>query len=348
MVIIAGDGDMEMELIKLGFEFHAVNLSRKGVNLLAEIKFILKLNRLIKLIKPDIIHSFTIKPIIYTGVVNLFSNMKCLNVASITGLGSASLSKRLKHKGLWFFLTKLYKLVFLKKNTVVIFENTDDLKLFSDLKIVNANSAHLVNGAGIDTTEFIPSLDKVEPYKVTMVSRLLKDKGVLEFIEAGRILREKGTNVVMQLVGSTDFGNISSITKEELDSAVKRGDVEYLGQRDDIKFIYQKSHVACLPSYREGLPKSLIEAAACGLPIITTDVPGCRQMVFNSKNGWLVPAKNAMKLAEAIELILNSPGKLDEMGKQSRIAAVMLFDYEVVISSFHEIYGLENNFELKV
>ena len=261
-----------------------------------------------------------------------------LKVYSVTGLGSTSLSITLKGKILWGILLRLYKLSFSQKNTIGVFENNDDRNHFVSSNILYEKNSFLVNGAGINTNIFMPKSTKNKTLKVVLIARMLKDKGVREFIEAAEILYKRKNKIKMILVGDIDPFNISSLSLNEINKAVTDGYVEYLGHQTDILSIYQSADIACLPSYREGLPKSLIEAASCGLPIITTDVPGCRQMVDNGNNGILVEVKNPLSLANGIEALVNNKDLLIKMGKYSRKMAVEKFDYKHVLDSFMNIY----------
>ncbi|WP_318443398.1 glycosyltransferase family 4 protein [Photobacterium leiognathi] len=340
--LVVGDNDKKEYFKSLGIHYHKVSLSRDSTNFFSEINSILEIRKKIINIDPDIIHCFTIKPIIYTGISNFLRiSKRSLKVYSVTGLGSMSLSNTKKGKILWNIILFLYKLTFSQKNTIGVFENEDDKKLFTRKNIINVDNAVLVNGAGIDTNKYFPTYKNNTPLKIVLVARMLKDKGVREFIQSSQLLHENKVNVRMILVGGIDESNISSLSLKEINKAVTDGYVEYLGHQSDILSIYQSSDVACLPSYREGLPKSLIEAASCGLPIITTNVPGCRQMIDDGLNGILVKAKDSISLAKAIEDLVNDENKLKSMGEYSRKMAVEKFDYKHVLSSFMKIYKRE-------
>jgi len=345
-VCIAAGNDFQKEKIQsLGFEFQEVSLSRSGKNILEEMSSIISIYRLYNSYQPDLVHMFTIKPIIYGGIVGKLSKWVPSErmVASVTGLGSSSMSKKISGKILWKVLSLTYKYVFSSDAMNVIFENTDDRHLFVKNRIVQEGNSFIVNGAGIDIHEFSPSPIKFDRVTVILVARYLKDKGIQEYIDAGRILKESKVDVDLLLVGAVDPLNPSSMTQNEIDFADSMGYIKNLGYRTDIALYYQKSHIACLPSYREGLPKSLIEATACGLPIITTDVPGCRQVVTHSKNGLLVPVKNVVALADAIKNLATNKNKVTDMGIEGRIIAEKIYSYESVIASFFEIYGFSKN-----
>ncbi|NQX96592.1 MAG: glycosyltransferase family 4 protein [Flavobacteriales bacterium] len=341
-VYIASGNDVKrVEFEEKGFIYLPLPLSRGGTNIKDELNTIVQIYKVLRSVRPDLLHMLTVKPIIYGGLINrLFKSSRAnKSIASITGLGSASLSTTIKGKLLWKIIVVVYKFVLSLATTKVIFENDDDQALFLSNKIISADRAYLVNGAGIDTSEFVPENIINQPLKVVLVARLLKDKGVQEYISAGEMLQYRGCDVTLQLVGSVDEFNISSMAEADIEYADKQGYIEYLGQRSDICDIYKKASVACLPSYREGLSKSLIEAASSGLAIITTDVPGCRQMVANG-NGILVPAKDAHALADAIEYMLKHPVELKQMGLKSRIMAVNKFDRKIIINEFFKIYEL--------
>ncbi|EGR5587403.1 glycosyltransferase family 1 protein [Vibrio cholerae] len=344
MVYIASGNDKQRKYFEsLGFTFELLPISRSGKNFFQELKTIYAIRSLILRYKPDHVHMFTIKPVLYGGIVNrlLSKNRPVKSIFSVTGLGSASMSQSMKGRLLWKSLNLVYKFIFNVDNSSVIFENADDQDLFIQSGIVSVHKSSIVNGAGVDMVEFSPSCTKSTPVSVILVARLLKDKGVREYIDAGRILKEREVPVELLLVGSIDPENPSSMTDNDIQIASKNGYVKVLGFRSDIAECYRNADIACLPSYREGLPKSLIEATACGLPIITTDVPGCRQMVHGGENGILVPAKNSMLLARAIENMVNNSKMREKMGIRSREIAEERYSYETIISSFLSVYDLK-------
>ncbi|YCO03451.1 glycosyltransferase family 4 protein [Vibrio sp. VNB-15] len=342
--IAAGNDEQRFFFESLGFCFIMLPLSRSGKNIFSEIKAINSIRRTISVHKPDYVHMFTIKPVLYGGVVNKFFLKKAPQKAifSVTGLGSVSISQHIKGRLLWKTLNLVYKLIFNADNARVIFENSDDQQLFAESGIVNSKVSSIVNGAGVDIEEFSPSSKESTSVSVIFVARLLKDKGVREYIDAGRILKEREVPVELLLVGSIDPANPSSMTDHEIELASKNGYVNVLGFRSDIAECYRNANIACLPSYREGLPKSLIEAAASGLPIITTHVPGCRQMVHGGENGILVPEKNSILLAEAIEKLAYDSEMRTKMGIRSREIAELKYSKETIQFSFFDIYGISD------
>ncbi|MFW1144682.1 glycosyltransferase family 4 protein [Vibrio parahaemolyticus] len=342
VAIAAGNENEKTFFESLGLEFYHIPLSRSGKNLFRELGSLGSIRRVFLEFKPDYAHMFTIKPVLYAGIINrLYRNIRAKNVVfSVTGLGSTSVSRSISGVFFWAFLKALYRFSLGGNNSKVIFENKDDLDFFVKSMISKEEQSFIVNGAGVDIDEFCPSKEKTSTITVVFVARMLKDKGVREYIEAGRILQDRNIPVELLLIGTTDPGNPSSMTDEELKNASGKGYVKHLGFRNDIANCYQKSHIACLPSYREGLPKSLIEAAACGLPIITTDVPGCRQMVSASKNGIIVPPRDPISLANAIQELVSNEKIREDMGEKSREIAKSRYSKAEVTLSFYKIYGL--------
>jgi glycosyltransferase involved in cell wall biosynthesis len=341
--IISGDKVKEMQLRGEGFMFHYLPLSRKGVNPFYEAFTLLKLRALLGLIKPDVIHSFTIKPIIYTGLASFFSfGYVKRKIYSVTGLGSLFLSEKLFNVFLWEIVTILYRLSFRSSNTRVFFENNDDRDLFVEQKIVPFDKTLLVNGAGIDTEHFKPSerLYKGGNLVVTYVGRLLKDKGVRELIEAASEINRMGLDIQFLVVGNIDVNNISSLTLDEVVLAHEKGYINYLGTRGDINLIYKDSDVACLPSYREGLPKSLIEASASGCAILTTDTPGCRQMIHEQKNGMLFEIQSSESIVEKIVFLYKNPDILNAMKIESRRISLEKYGHSLINRTFFDGYGI--------
>jgi glycosyltransferase involved in cell wall biosynthesis len=342
-VIVACADDMrKLEIENAGFSFELISLSRKGRNPLRELGAFFNIFSLVRRLSPDILHLFTIKPVLYGGLIcdSFLLKKKPITIASITGLGSSYLRSGMLGRVVWKMIEILYKKTLRKPNVSVVFENQDDLDFFVGKGLSLRGNSYKINGAGVDIEKFSPCVEKRDVFTVVLVARLLKDKGIREYIEAGRLLKESNIRVCLVLAGSVDEGNPSSMSKQEIEEADRRGYVEYQGFRADVYNLYKSSHIACLPSYREGLPKSLIEGAASGLGILTTDVPGCRQMVFDGKNGVLVPPKDAVALANAIEYMVDNPKDVEEMGRFSRDASVSLFGYNIIFNAFFTLYDL--------
>lgn len=341
--VACGDRYEQHQIESKNINFIFLDLSRKGINPFKELLSIKEIYKTLRDVGPDIVHAFTIKPVLYSGLVQRFvpGVRSDLSVFSITGLGSLSLSTNLAKRLLWSIVKSTYRFSLALPSIRVVFENSDDKDQFVSEQIIQSSRAYLVDGAGVDTSLFSPGKgSEGSKFIVVLVARLLLDKGVREYIEAGKWLKEKSLAIELQVVGSIDDGNISSMSQHEIVDAHSLGYINYLGRRDDIHIIYGEADVACLPSYREGLPKSLLEAASCGLPLVTTDVPGCRQMVVEGTNGLLVPPKDPVALAQALKVLAENPDLARTMGKVSRCIAEEKYSLKTVQEAFFNIYGI--------
>ena len=324
-------------LENLGLRVHRIKMSRSGIHLLSELKSLFSIFLIIRSVKPDIIHGITIKSVVYSSLISrIFGVPK--RVFSICGLGYVFIDSSSTAMLLRKIISRLLKLGLYNSNSTVIFQNATDRKLFVDHNIVHPSSACLIRGSGVDLSEYVYSPIKGGRPSVIFLARLLKDKGVIEFCEAVKILKDNYPSVDFVLVGDLDLENPNSMSSEELNSYVNDGFVRYIGYREDIPQVISSSSIVVLPSYREGLPKSLIEAAACGRAVVTTDVPGCRDAILPNETGLLIPAKSILDLARAIEKLLLDPEMTSEMGKRGRQFAEDVFSIEDVIKKHMEIY----------
>jgi glycosyltransferase involved in cell wall biosynthesis len=221
----------------------------------------------------------------------------------------------------------------------IVFQNDDDRKIISSLCNLPNEKSILIPGSGVDLTEYAYQPEPETKIKVIFVGRLLKDKGIREFIRAASMLDEQGVEAHFLAAGSTDTGNPATIKKEHLEQWRSEGIVEFLGQRNDIAQLLSDSHIVVLPSYREGLPKSLIEAAACGRAVVTTNVPGCRDAIIPNETGLLVPHRNAAKLAYAIKLLIHNQDLRHAMGKAGRRLAEEKFAIHNVVDAHMNLYN---------
>lgn len=322
-------------LVSSGFVVHELKLERSGTSIVAELKTLFSIWRLISKLKPSLIHMVTIKPVLYAGIASRF--FRVARVASISGLGFVFIAEGFKAKLLRFFISLLYRFALRNLATRVIFQNNTDKQLFISRKIIEENAAVTIRGSGVNLNNYVVSEEPAGAPVFLLLARLLVDKGVLEFVEAAKLLKARGLDCRMVLVGDTDE-NPKSVTKQQIDSWVSDGLVEYWGYSKDVNSTYANCHVAVLPSYREGLPKSLIEAAACGRAVITTDVPGCRDAITPDETGLLVEVKNAEQLADAIEkLSVNKHLRL-KLGLSGRRLAEAEFDINTVVNIHLKLY----------
>jgi glycosyltransferase involved in cell wall biosynthesis len=315
------------------------NLSRTGLNFFENYKSYLELRFIIEDCKPDIILSYTAKPVIFTGLLlKYFSKINFY--ALITGLGYGFTSgKTLKRKFIKFIMTKFYRKA-LKSATKVIFQNKDDRNLFYQLKIFpKKNLTHIINGSGVDLKAYPFSPLPSKPIFL-MIARLAIDKGVREYVKAARGVRLNFPNVLFHLVGQIDE-NPSSISTNELKSWIDEGVIQYLGQINSVQSVLKSCKFFVLPSYREGTPRSTLEALATGRPVITTNVPGCRETVIHKRNGLLVPARNSKALEKAmIRLLLEKKEKIQNMANESFLIAKNKYDVKIVNKDILKIMDL--------
>ncbi len=338
VVHVIGPGLCPEVLVGHGFIYHEVSMSREGKNPLAELSTIYALYSLFKTLKPDVVHLVTIKPYLYGGIAARLVGIKAV-VSAVAGLGILFSQNTLKSRFLRAMLYPLYRFAFAHPRQKVIFQNHDDKALLQRFARLPNEKAVVIRGAGVDLASY-PFLPEPQgEIVVSLASRLLKDKGVVEFVEASRILRQRAVSAIFWLIGTPDPGNANTVTQAQLDAWEKEGLVKCLGYRTDIADIFAQSNIITLPScYGEGLPKVLIEAAACGRAIITTDHPGCRDAIEVDETGLLVPIKDSTALADAIELLIANPEKRKYLGQAGRRLAESVFDVEKVIDEHINIY----------
>ncbi len=316
--------------------YKQAHISRNGINPLSDVKTFLSLRKILKEIKPDKIFAYQAKTVIYGSLAAASLRIKEI-YSLIAGCGSVFISQKFLSKFLRVVMKIEYRAA-LKYNKKVFFQNMDDVLLFSSLKIIPKEKTVIINGSGVDVEKFAV---KPLPDNFTFLSicRLIKDKGIVEYLEAARIVKEQFPEVKFMLVGPFDT-NASSLTYDELDVYLKDNVVEYHGEQSDVIPFIEQSSVFVLPSYREGTPKTVLEAMSCGRTIITTDVPGCKETVVNGINGLLVPVKDVSSLVNAMIHLIKNPKKLISMGKHSRQIAMDKFDVRKVNNSIMKTMGI--------
>ncbi len=318
---------------KAGIRLIPFELSRRAGNPMLEFLALLKLYRREK---PDIVHHVALKLVLYGALAVRFANIPA-QVNAVTGLGwlfiSNNLIVRFGRPLVTWFLARLLN----SPHSRVIVQNPDDEELLTKAGVLQSR-IRMVEGAGVDTDKFLPTSEIKGPVCVVLAARLLWDKGVGEFVAAARDLKQKVSNVRFVLVGNPDLDNPASIPEETIRTWEKENIVEWWGHQKDMVPIFRSTHIACLPSYREGLPKVLIEAASCGLPIVSTDVPGCREIVRDDYNGILVPKCDSFSLSNALLRLIEDPDLRAEMGKHSRELVLDKFSSKHVIAKTLNIY----------
>lgn len=313
------------------------NMRRASHHPLRELMTMLRLFLLLRRERPRLVHAVGLKPVLYGAFAAKILKIKV--VCALAGLGYLFMSSRPLIRVLRRIIIFWMRFVFRNENLRLILQNDDDAEKMVGKGIVSAHQLVMIRGSGVDLNHFLP---KPEPEGVpvfTVVARMLADKGIRELVLAARLLRWRGVPCRIQLVGDPDLHNSSSISQEQLAAWASEGVVAWQGHNDDIAEVWARSHVCVLPSYREGLPKALLEAAACGRPIITTDVPGCRAVVTNGVEGYIVPAKNWTALADAMESLARSKELRAQMGKAARLRAEAEFGQDAVVDQTMALYS---------
>ncbi len=335
--VATADGPDVQRIQSQGFIHHIVPFARSSQNPLSELATLLCLVKLFLRVKPALVHLITIKPVLYGGIAARLTGIKSV-VSAVSGLGTVFLSDSPAACIRRRVVILLYRIAFKQKHLAVIFQNPDDRDALLGLNALNTEQSRMIRGSGVALVDY-PRLPESEGKTVVvMASRLLRDKGVFEFVEAARLLQLRGISVEMRLIGSPDPGNPTSVSQQELAQWATEGQVELLGYRKDIAAQYAAANIICLPSYREGLPKSLVEAAACGRAVVTTDVPGCRDAITPDVTGLLVPVKDAVALADAIQLLIEDPELRKKMGHAGRSLAEEAFTIEKIVEQHMDIY----------
>jgi len=338
VVMLSPGGPYAARLEKEGFRWLEAPLQPRGTNPLSELIFLRRLLTIYQSEKPQIVHHFTIKCVLYGSIIARLAGVRKV-VNSITGLGYVFVRNEFKARLIRFFVKPVYRAAL--KHTKVIFQNPDDQALFFGLNLVEKGQARLIRGSGVDTQSFKPEPEKRQVPLVVLPGRMIYSKGVQEFVDASRILRSREIPVRFALVGESDPGNPDAVPPAQLEKWQEEGSVECWGWREDMLNVYLEANIICLPSYREGLPKTLLEAAACGRALVAFDVPGCREIVRHGQNGLLVKARDVDALADAIQTLCDQPEERRKMGQASRAIVEQDFSVQKVVKDTIEYYNLQ-------
>jgi len=323
---------------KAGIALVPIPFRRRGMNPVAEARCLWAIFRAYRGGRPDLVHQIALKPILYGSLAARLARVRRVVNAPV-GMGFAFASKRLAARVLRPAIGLAFKLLMNPRGSRVVFENGDDRAALVANGTVREADAVLIRGAGVDIAALRPAPPPPGPPVVVLASRMLYDKGVGEYVAAARMLRGEGVDARFLLVGAPDGENPAAIPEAQLRAWQEAGAVEWLGHRTDMAAILRGAHIACLPSYREGLPKSLLEAMAAGLPIVTTDVPGCREAVRDGENGLLVPARAVPELAEALRRLIRDPQLRARMGAAGRARAETEFASARVVAETLALYA---------
>lgn len=331
-----GRGD---EIRSYGLKFIPLPTTRGGKNPITELKLIRFLYQIYKREQPDIVHHVAIKPVLLGSIAAKFAGQKKV-VNAIAGFGSMFIGEGLKTVILKNIIQRLFRFSFNNDDVTMIVQNVDDEQEVLSLGVLKKEQVKLIRGSGVDVHKFSYSQEpESTPIRVVLPARILWDKGVAEYAAAARILVDKYPGQAkFILAGKLDKENITGVPEEKLQQWNKEGLVEWIGHQNDIVKMFKDAHIVVLPSYREGLPKALIEASAIGRPIVTTDVPGCREVLDEGGNGFLAKVKDVNTLANAIEKLIVSKELRVKMGKAARKKAVEEFSIDMVIDATFQIY----------
>lgn len=336
--VATGPGPAITQIIERGLVHHKLPLSRSGMSLIPELKALYAIYRLFREIRPHLVHLVTIKPVLYGGIVARLTGVHSV-VAAVSGLGFIFVGNGLKSALVSNLVARMYRFALGKRNLKVIFQNSEDCETLSEITGLRCDKVVMINGSGVDLSEYSFTPPPKGVPIVVMAARLLRDKGICEFMEASKLLKSRGVIARFWLAGDIDSSNPASLNEEELEAWRKAEIVELLGHRQDIPHVFSQASIVVLPSYyREGLPKVLIEAAACGRAVVTTNMPGCRDAIESEVTGLLVPPRNAVALADAIQRLLLDAELRKQMGRSARQLAEREFSIEKVVSTHLSIY----------
>ncbi|MCF7968593.1 MAG: glycosyltransferase family 4 protein [Methylococcaceae bacterium] len=339
VILVSPPGPYGQRLLDAGFRWIPAPMARLSLNPLRELGLLVWLVRLLLTEKVSLVHGFTIKCVIYGALAARLAGVKA-RVSAVAGMGYVFINTSLRARGLRLLLRPLFQLALSGRASRLILQNRDDMDIFLRAGLVNPARIRLIAGSGVNCKRFRPrnSPRQPGPFRVLLASRLLWDKGLAEYAEAARLLKIQGRVIAFLLAGDPDPGNPASVEASIIKGWEESGLLECLGHVDDMVGLFSKVDVVVLPSYREGLPKSLIEAAACGLPLVTTDVPGCREVVTDGEDGLLVPVRDAHALAVAIARLQDEPEFAQSLGRTAREKVFAQFDEKRVITSTLTVY----------
>ncbi|MBA6391633.1 glycosyltransferase family 4 protein [Colwellia sp. BRX10-3] len=329
--------DVVADVTALGATFQPYPVERNGLNPIADIRTLLAIKKTLQVLKPDQVLAYTIKPIIWGGIAARIVGFKNFH-AMITGLGYAFEKGSFARNLVNFIVKHLYKCA-LAKTKSVIFQNQDNLKLFVELGLVEAEKCYRVFGSGVDIDEYQQQPLPRQATTFLLIARLLGDKGIREFASAAKIVKQRYPEAKFQLLGPYD-SSPDKISMAEVSQWQTAGHIEYLGETDNVKASLNACHIYTLPSYHEGLPRTVLEAMSVGRPILTTDAAGCRDTVVNGENGWLVPTRNVDALVSRMIWFIEHPEQWQPMANKSRKMVEDNFNVKQVNEAIGNIIGL--------
>jgi glycosyltransferase involved in cell wall biosynthesis len=317
------------EIEAAGIEVYDWCFERGSINPFTQFKNIFSLAKRMRAFSPDVIHAVSAKPILYSSIACWRLPVK-KKVFALAGLGFAFSSSSLRARLLKRIISTALRMAFYGKNKTLIMQNKDDVHEVVSLKIIPLDKITLIRGAGVNVEEFSPPIEQNKEVVVVLPARLLWDKGVAEFVEAAKRIKISGLSARFALVGEPDSQNPESIPLSIIKEWVREGYVEWWGYQENMPEVYRSSEVVCLPSYREGLPKSLLEAASCARPLVAFDVPGCREVVIDGETGFLVPFGDIECLVTRLTELISSRAKRTQFGDAGRRLVMSQFSEEII------------------
>ncbi len=328
----------------LGFTVFHTPVERAGLSPIGDLRYLAALICTLRRFRPQLIHNVAAKPVLYGTLAARLCARGATVINAFTGLGilftDDGARRPLKSRLLGNLLMGFLRCLCGHTQVHMLVQNEDDRDFLAARGIGRAERTHLIPGSGVDLAQFPAAPEPpAPPVRAVLVGRLLKTKGVVEFARAAELLKDRGRDIRMVLVGAPDPGNPTTVTQDQIDAWVAEGLVEWTGERDDIATVWASAHIAVLPSYREGLPKSLLEAAASGRPLVATDVPGCRALVRDGENGLLVPPHDAVALADAIDRLANDSGLRHAYGAAARRDVEARLSQERIGAAMQALYG---------
>lgn len=335
--IATPQGTPDLESMDAAFTFHTIPLSRKGKNPVKELFTIIAIHRLLQKLKPDMLTLASIKPVLYGGLMARISKVPSV-VVMVSGLGAVFVDERLLGRIFLKGIKKAYQFALRHKNLKVIFQNEDDRQVLLKAAKLPIAQTKVIKGSGVDVNKYTVVPENKSQVVVMMVARLLKDKGVMEYVAAAKKLKTEGVVAQFLLIGDSDHENPAFIEDKYLDQFREEAYVELLGYREDIPQLMAQANIVVLPSYREGLPNVLIEAASCARAVVTTDVPGCRDAISHKQTGLLVPVKDVNALSAAIRWLIENPDEREKFGKKGRELAEAEFAIEKIVAAQVQVY----------
>ena len=328
----------QQRILLEGFTLISIGMLRRNKNPFTELYSLFELIHIYRTEHPDIVHHVGMKPVAYGSLAARVARVPRV-VNAIAGMGYVFSSARIKAKIYRLFIKLILSMLLNRSNTRTIFQNPEDQNILIQTGVVRSELTRLIRGSGVDPKVYAPTSEPDGLITVILATRMIWDKGIKEFVEAARLLRSKQIRARFVLIGDSDGRNPAAVPTSQLEAWSRSGDVEWWGKRGNMPEVFAASHIVCLPSaYGEGIPKVLIEAASCGRPIVTTNSPGCREIVRNNENGFLVPIRDHIALANALQTLIQDPKLRKRMGVRGREIVLEEFTEEKIVGETLLLY----------